>query len=72
MERDTGSAESIIPHELYRKKFNDKPLYKTELMLLTYTGKTLFQSECLRQMSSTKISHLNCWICMWLRIRVLC
>lgn len=41
MERDTGSAESIIPHELYRKKFNDKPLYKTEVMLLTYTGKTV-------------------------------
>lgn len=42
MERDTGSAESIIQHELYGKKFNDRPLYKTELMLLTYTGKTLF------------------------------
>ena len=37
MELDTGSADSIIPYELYRKKFNDKPLYKTKLVLLTYT-----------------------------------
>ena len=36
MELDTGSAVSIIPHDLYKEKFNDKQ------MLKTYTGKTLF------------------------------
>ena len=38
MELDTGSAVSIIPHDLYKEKFNDKPLHKTELTLKTYTG----------------------------------
>ena len=37
MELDTGSAVSIIPHDLYEEKFNDKPLHKTEQMLQTYT-----------------------------------
>ena len=41
MELDTGSAVSIIPHDLYMEKFNDKPLHKTELMLKTYTGENI-------------------------------
>ena len=41
MELDTGSAVSIIPHDLYKEKFNGKPLYKTELMLKTYTGENI-------------------------------
>ena len=41
MELDTGSAVSIIPHDLYEEKFNDKPLHKTELMLQTYTGESI-------------------------------
>ena len=41
MELDTGSAVSIIPRDLYKEKFNDKPLHNTELMLKTYTGETI-------------------------------
>ena len=41
MELDTGSAVSIIPHDLYMEKFNKKPLKKTELMLKTYTGENI-------------------------------
>ena len=41
MELDTGSAVSIMPRDLYKEKFNDKPLYKTELVLKTYTGETI-------------------------------
>ena len=41
MELDTGSAVSIIPHDLYMEKFNDKPLHKTDLMLKTYTGENI-------------------------------
>ena len=41
MELDTGSAVSIIPHDLYMEKFNDKPLHKTELMLKTYSGENI-------------------------------
>jgi len=41
MELDTGSAVSIIPHDLYKGKFNDKPLHKTELMLKTYTEESI-------------------------------
>ena len=32
MELDTGSAVSIITHELYMKKFNETPSQKTELL----------------------------------------
>ncbi len=41
MELDTGRAVSIIPHDLYKEKFNDKLLHKTELMLKTYTGENI-------------------------------
>lgn len=41
MELDTGSAVSIITHELYMKKFNEIPLQKTELLLKTYTGENI-------------------------------
>ena len=41
MELDTGSAVSIIPHDLYMEKFNEKPLQETELMLKTYTGENI-------------------------------
>ncbi|KAL9967300.1 hypothetical protein ACROYT_G025499 [Oculina patagonica] len=45
MELDTGSAVSIIPHDLYIEKFNNKPLHKTELMLKTYTGENIVPSS---------------------------
>ena len=41
MELYTGTAVSIIPHDMYRDKFNNKPLHKTELMLKTYTGENI-------------------------------
>ena len=41
MELDTGSAVSIITHELYMKIFTDIPLQKTELLLKTYTGENI-------------------------------
>ena len=41
MELDTGSAVSIMTHELYIKKFNEIPLQKTELFLKTYTGESI-------------------------------
>ena len=41
MELDTGSAVSIITHELYLKKFNGIPLQKNELLLKTYTGENI-------------------------------
>ena len=39
MELDTGSA---VFTRFVREKFNDKPLYTTELALKSYTGKTFF------------------------------
>ena len=41
MELDTDLAVSIIPHDLYMEKFNEKSLHKTELMLKTYTVKNI-------------------------------
>ena len=41
MELDTGSAVSIITHELYMKKFNEIPLQKTELLSKTYTEENI-------------------------------
>ena len=41
MELDTGSAVSIITHQLYMKKFNEILLQKTELLLKTYTGENI-------------------------------
>ena len=41
MELETGSAVSIIPHDLDMEKFNDKPLQETELSLKTYTGEKI-------------------------------
>ena len=41
MELDKGSAVSIIPHDFYMEKFNNKPLQETELMLKTYTGENI-------------------------------
>lgn len=41
MELDTGSAVSIITHELYMKKFDEIPLKKTELLLKTCTGENI-------------------------------
>ena len=41
MELDAGSAVSIFLHDLYKEKFNDKPLHKTELMLKTYTEENI-------------------------------
>ena len=48
MELDTGSAVSIIPHNLYREKFHDKPLQETKLMLKTYTGENIFPAGVLK------------------------
>ena len=48
MELDTGSAVSIIRHDLCMVKFNDKPLHKTELMLKTYTGENITPVEVLK------------------------
>ena len=41
MELDTGSAVSLITHELYMKKFNEIPLRKAELVLKPYTGENI-------------------------------
>ena len=41
MELDTGSAVSIIPYELYQKRFSDKNLEKTTTLLKTYTGERI-------------------------------
>ena len=38
MELDTGAAVSLIPHEMYQKKFAHVPLGKTRTLLKTYTG----------------------------------
>ena len=47
-ELDTGSAVSIIPHDLYMEKFNDKPLYKTEVILKTYTKENIIPAGVLK------------------------
>ena len=41
MELDTGLAVSIIQHDLYKEKFNDKPLHKTGLTLKTNTWENI-------------------------------
>ena len=41
MELDKRSAVSIIPHDFYMEKFNNKPLQETGLMLKTYTGENI-------------------------------
>ena len=41
MELDTGSAVSIIPYELYQKRFSDKNLEKATILLKTYTGERI-------------------------------
>ena len=48
MELDTGSAVSIITHELYMKTFNEIPLQKTELLLKTYTGQNIISVGVLK------------------------
>ena len=42
MELHTGSAVSIISHELHMwRNSNEIPLQKTELLLKTYTGENI-------------------------------
>ena len=36
-----GKPLEMESHDLYKEKFNDKPLHKTELMLKIYTGKNI-------------------------------
>lgn len=41
MEVDTRSVVSIIPYELYLKRFSDKNLEKATILLKTYTGEKI-------------------------------
>ena len=41
MEMDTRSVVSIIPYELYLKRFSDKNLEKATILLKTYTGEKI-------------------------------
>ena len=47
MELDTGSAVSILPHDIFVERFRDKKLEKTSTVLKTYTGEQIVPLGCL-------------------------
>ena len=73
MELDTGSAVSIIPHDLYMETFNDKTLHKTELMLKTFAGENIISVGVLKANVEYKATAtIAVGSDMWLRTRPLC
>ena len=55
MELDTGSAVSILPHDIFVERFRDKKLEKTSTVLKTYTGEQIVPVGCL----SVQVEHLD-------------
>lgn len=47
MELDTGSAVSILPYEVFQKRFPVKKLEETSVVLKNYTGEQISPVGCL-------------------------
>ena len=59
MELDTGSHVSIIPYDLYKKKFGRHPLHQMELFLKTHTRVNPWGTKC-----KCGLPKPGSWICL--------
>ena len=62
MELDTGSAVSILPYEVFQKRFPVKKLEETSVVLKNYTGEQISPVGCLSVQVQDQASLLPLYV----------